>query len=150
MASFAYAGAFVIAGAEASPGRQVGVGWELRHVRTNFGKNRSGSFFFDTRDGLQQGVLFPELVCAEPGSDFAVQCFYLHFQEIEVAECVPQEKAVMVGKTIPLYRHDQIGDLLLCLPLRKLRDFLCLHDALQKSVDHQPPGEPQQSERRRA
>jgi hypothetical protein len=97
MASLVYAGAFVIAGAEASPGRQVGVGWELRHVGTNFGKNRSGSFFFDTRDGLQQGVLFPELVCAEPGSDFDVQCFYLHFQEIEMAECVPQKKAVMVG-----------------------------------------------------
>ena len=68
----AYAGAFVISGAEASPGGQMGAGWKLRHVRTNFGKNRSGRFFFDTRDGLQQSVRFPELFRAEPRSDFEV------------------------------------------------------------------------------
>ena len=73
-----------------------------RHFQTNFGKNCSGSFFFDARDGLQQGVRFPELFRAEPGSDLDVQGFYLHFEEIEMAECVPQEKTVMVGKAIPL------------------------------------------------
>ena len=78
----------------------MGAGWKLRHVRTNFGQNRSGSFFFDTRDGLQQSVRFPELFGAEPRTDLEVQGFYLHSEEIEMTECVPQEKAVMVGKAI--------------------------------------------------
>jgi hypothetical protein len=51
---------------------------------------------------LHQGVRFPELFRAEPGSDLDVQGFYLHFEEIEMAECVPQERTVMVGKAIPL------------------------------------------------
>ena len=80
----------------------MGAGRELRHIRTNFGKNSSGGFFFDARDGLQQSVLFAELFGAEPGSDLDVQGFYLRSEEIEMVECVPQEKAVMVGKTMPL------------------------------------------------
>jgi len=59
-AGLAYPGAFVIAGAKASPGCQVGAGWELRPVWTNFGNNRGGGFFLDARDGLQQGVRLPE------------------------------------------------------------------------------------------
>jgi len=101
-AGFAYTSAFMIAGAKASPGRQVCARWELRHIGTHFGKNRSGRFFFDARDGLQQGMRFPELFRAEPGSDLDVQPFYLHFEEIEMAERVPQEKTVMVSKAIPL------------------------------------------------
>jgi len=92
----------VIAGAKASPGCQMSAGRELGHIRTNFSKNRGGRFFFDARDGLQQSMLFLELFRAEPGSDLDVQSFYLYFEEIEMAECVPQEKAVMVGKTMPL------------------------------------------------
>jgi len=68
-AGLAYAGAFVVSGAKASPGCQMGTGRKLRHVRTNFGKNRSGRFFFDTRDGLQQSMRFPELFRAEPRAD---------------------------------------------------------------------------------
>ena len=79
----------------------MSAGRELCHIRTNFSKNRSGGFFFDARDGLQQSVLFVELFRAESGSDLDVQSFYLHFEEIEMAECMPQEKAVMVVKTIP-------------------------------------------------
>ena len=76
-AGLAYASAFVIAGAKAGPGCQMGVGWELRHIRTNFGENRSGSFFLNPRNGLQQGVLLPELFRGEPGSDLDVQGFDL-------------------------------------------------------------------------
>ena len=80
----------------------MGVGWKLGHIRTNFGENRSGSFFLNPRNGLQQGVLLPELFRGEPGSDLDVQGFDLLSEKIEMAECVPQEKAVMVGKTMPL------------------------------------------------
>ena len=90
----------MIAGAKACPRCQVAAGWELRHIRTDFGKNRSGSFFFDPRNGLQQGVRLPELFRAEPGSDLDVQGS-ISSEEIEMAECVPQQKAVMVGKTMP-------------------------------------------------
>ena len=54
------------------------------------------------RNGLQQGVLLPELFRAEPGSDLDVQGFDLFSEEIEMAECVPQQKSMMVGETIPL------------------------------------------------
>ena len=80
----------------------MGVGWELRHIRTNFGENRSGSFFLNPRNGLQQGVLLPELFRGEPGSDLDVQGFDLFSEKIEMAECVPQQKSMMVGETIPL------------------------------------------------
>ena len=72
----------------------MGVGWELRHIRTNFGENR--------RNGLQQGVLLLELFRGEPGSDLDVQGFDLFNEKIEMAECVPQQKSMMVGETIPL------------------------------------------------
>jgi len=78
----------VITGAKASPGCQVGAGRELCHIRTDFGKNRSGGFFLDARDGLQESVLFPERFGAEPGADLDVQGFDLHFEEIEMAERV--------------------------------------------------------------
>jgi hypothetical protein len=79
-AGFRYPSTFIIAWAKASPGRQVGARWELRHIRTHFGKNRSGRFFSDARDGLQQGVRFPELFRAEPGSDLDVQAcpYFMH------------------------------------------------------------------------
>jgi hypothetical protein len=91
-AGLAHSSAFVIAGAKASPGCQVGAGRKLRHVRTNFGKNRGGSFFFDARDGLQEGVRLPEFFRAQPRADLDVQGFDLLFEEIEMAEYVPQEE----------------------------------------------------------
>jgi len=138
---FANTSAFVIGGAEAGPRGQVGIGWELFHVRTNFGKNRSRRVCLDARDGLQQSMRFPELFRAEPDSDLAVQGFYLYLKEIEMPECVPQQKAMVVGKAIASQGGYQIRDLLFCLSLGKLRDFLRRHDTLQQSIDHQAPGE---------
>jgi len=48
-----------------------------------------------------------------------------------MAEYLPQQETVMVGKTIPLKRRDQFGDPLLGLPLRKLRDFLLIPSILK-------------------
>ena len=53
----------------------------------------------DSRDGLLQSVQFAELFRAEPGSVLDLQGFYVHIEEIEMSECVPQQKAVM-AKTI--------------------------------------------------
>jgi len=100
--SLANTSAFVIAGAETGPGCQVGIGWKLFHVWTDFGKNRGGSLCFDARYCLQQSVRFLELFRAEPRPDLTVQGFYLHLKEIVVAKSVPQEKTVMFGETMPL------------------------------------------------
>ena len=100
--SLANTSAFVIAGAETGPGCQVGIGWKLFHVWTDFGKNRGGSLCFDARYCLQQSMRFLELFGAEPRPDLTVQGFYLHLKEIVVAKSVPQEKTVMFGETMPL------------------------------------------------
>jgi hypothetical protein len=42
-----------------------------------------------------------ELVRVKPGLDLAVQSVDLPFKKIEVAECVPQEKAMMFIEPIP-------------------------------------------------
>ena len=82
----------------------MGTGWELCHVRTHFSEDCGRSFFFDTRDGLQQRVCFPERFRAQPESDLDVEGFYLPFEKIQVMQSVAQEKTVMVGnQTAPIW-----------------------------------------------
>ena len=114
-------GALVVAWAESYPRGEVFRRRELLHVDPGFGNDHCSRVFADAWDGLQEtGCLSVFRHRQNSSSNLLLQLIYARGKKLQLAEGLPDQESLFIGKSMLLQGCRNLGDLPLSASLRKM------------------------------